>query len=232
MLKTLLILFCFFNVNFVFAESSNTADSTKPDVTNVSSAVSWGMVCKDQQIYDICYQYLVKQFGEKWAKYYAPYIDPKGIKRWDVSNHFPGHKYDLHVSYNFSGPGNFEELNYSYTKSNGRGRSFGRGPTFDFFLDDVNTDGCGQLKFWYGTFFIAPYEASRIISAQEAVKIANQKGYKIPSVAPKLLRSDQMQDKMQLMVPVYKADTDDGTVFINALDGTVTYEMKPPPGAS
>ena len=220
--------FVFSVAAFAFADNSATPTLATPYPID-NTCEDWGRVCSDKQIYDLCNKFLIEQFGEKWAKYYRPYHDPKGIQKNDVSHHSI-FQYDLTVSYSFSGPANLKELTFIHRDPHGTGYSMGVGPQFTFFMGNVSADGCGQLKFWTGAFFVAPYDPSKLITAQEATKIAKQKGYDVQFTTLTLIRSDLMLGRLLLLVPGYYAEKGNDVVYVNAMDGTLTRQMAAIPG--
>ncbi len=223
-MKKLFILsaFVFFVSTFAFAGDSATPVPAKAFPAD-DPGEDWGRVCSDKQIYDLCNKFLVTRFGEKWAKYYTPYYNPKGIQK-NVLIHTQ-HQYGLRVSYSFSGPANLKELTFIYKPPHGTGYSVGVGPQFTFFMDNVSAEGCGQLKFWTGMFFVAPYDPSKLITAQEATKIAKQKGYDVQFTTLTLIRSDLMLGRLFLWVPGYYAEKGYDVVYVNAMDGTLTRQQ-------
>jgi hypothetical protein len=212
---------------FAFADSSTPTPMSQ--TYGINDTENWGHVCSDQQIYDLCNQFLIKQFGEKWAKCYTLYRDPKGIQRNDVSHHSK-YQYDFEVSYSFSGPAHLQQSTFVHTDPKGTGSSVSVGPELTFFLDNVSLDGCGQLKFWNGEFFVAPYDASKLITAKDAEKIAKQKGYDVHFGGLELLPIEQIMGRIFLMVPAYEADCGADTVEVNAVDGTLRHQTRPIPG--
>src|ERR1700677_1139998 len=211
---------------FAFADSSTILPITQAHAID-DTGENWGQVCSDQQIYDLCDKFLIKQFGQKWAKYYTLYRDPKGIQRNNLIH--IKHEYDLRVSYGFSGPANLQPVNSARTDINGKVIT-GVCPVLTFFLDDVSPNGCGQLKLWSGSFFIAPYDASKLITAKDAEKIAKQKGYEVHLGGLMLLPMEQMLGRVRLMVPAYTGDCGADSIEVSAVDGTLRHEMRPIPG--
>lgn len=112
----------------------------------------WIKVNTDKQIFDLSYKYLVKEFGEKWAAYYTPTEIQK-------DNLFKC----LSAKYSFSGPANLKLERAS----------------IDFIFEIDPKDNLEKIKFWRGAYFVPPYDTSKLITIQEATKIANQKGFKV-----------------------------------------------------
>lgn len=226
MKRTMFFLAYAFSITiFAFANSSTTLPITQSHTID-DVGENWGQVCSDQQIYDLCDKFLIKQFGEKWAKHYTLYRDPKGLQRTSLIH--SKHQFDFDVSFGFSGPANLQPINSERTDINGRVIT-GIEPELTFFIDDVSSDGCGQLKLWLGSFFIAPYDASKLITAKDAERIAKQKGYDVHFSNLRLIPMEQMLGRVFLMVPAYMGDCGADFIEVNALDGTLRREMRPVP---
>ncbi|SRR5665213_72265 len=226
MKRTLVFLAYAFSITiFAFADSSTTLPITQAHTID-DVGENWGQVCSDQQIYDLCDKFLIKQFGEKWAKHYTIYRDPKGIQRTGLIH--SKHQFDFEVSYGFSGPANLPPVKSASTDINGRVIT-GIGPELTFFMDDVSPDGCGQLKLWLGSFFIAPYDASKLITAKNAERIAKQKGYDVHFSNLKLIPMEQMLGRVFLTVPGYAGDCGADFIEVNAVDGTLRRQMRSMP---
>src|SRR5665213_777450 len=187
--------FAFFSFGGELATPTRTPDPADPALSE-----PWGKVCGDNQIYDLCNKFLIKQFGEKWAKYYTP-VEIKKDTNYKV----------LSVKYSFSGPGNHKSI---------------IDPEFDFFSDSDVTGDCKNLKFWRGVDFIAPYDISKLLTVQEATKIAAKNGIKAKFSSWDFNHAKRL-GKLFLDIPQYGAWVDSGPyggrVIVNADDGSFRF---------
>jgi hypothetical protein len=221
-----LLVILFLVTSWTWADSPTAIPTTIQHTLDQRTNEQWGNVCSDEQIFKRCEKYLIKQFGPKWAKYYN-----SDATRYIQKNRTPysKHTYIALVRYDFSGPAGLQEINYVQTGPTGE--SVGFGPQFKIYEDLDSSNNCSQLEFWYGDNFVAPYNPRKLLSKEEASKIAKQKGYEVKFDKLELASWNEMVGRLYLWVPAYVADVDGQTLEINAKSGAVSLLMKPIPAS-
>lgn len=196
---------------FIFVFSFNsfgypgvTATPTRtPDPVEPSLSEPWGSVCADQQIYDLCNKFLIKQFGEEWADHYKP-VEVKTENNYKL----------IIVKYSFLGPGNHKAVVE---------------PEFDFFFEPGAKDNCKSLRFWRGLYFVAPYVVSGLLTVRDAKKIASKNGFDAEFSSLEFFQSKKRLGKLFLYVPQYRGWSNKGgvgyggEVVVDAEDGSFLF---------
>ncbi len=196
------------------------------------AAFSQTPVNADDQFIQYSNNLLLSQFGKEWAAHYSPFQIKKNHIAYPQYMPTPGtgENYDVMVSYGFSGPASLEKLSYD-RQINATTRSVGVGPTFTYLYKPAGSEGHRNFSLWYGINFVASYDVSKLISAQEAMKIAEAKGYDVVFTSLVLIRTSKKSGSLSLLAPGYQTKAGNKMIVVNAQDSTCSvYEVPHPVG--
>jgi hypothetical protein len=203
-----------------------SAYSQKIELTVTNNSLA----CNASQISSAAYDELVKIVGnQSWVQNHYSFTNYGGIKVV-YPQYFPSNissqylnatknltqasPYDISVEYQFSGPGNL-----SWQTS------------MTFVLVNDSAPYCSKIIYWHGIDFVAPYNLSGLITPEQAITIARNKGYDVNFSSLSLIQGAD-NASVDFLVPGYYSNySSTFGIQVNAENGTLTLLPIPQPGA-